>query len=147
MSGRNVRKTMGRAELGLREINHRQPPTTFRDHGAGLQGSHRGPKAASPQLRQVPTHTPSPGPNQDQASAAHLKSSRISRLSAWKGMFRTRILEVVCFLGTCFFRADVRAGLEGGGGAGHLGVGSCCRTLTQPPSPQTKAGLPFRRGS
>lgn len=31
-------------------------------------------------------------------------------------MFRTRILEVVCFLGTCFFRVDVRAGLEGGEG-------------------------------
>lgn len=48
--------TLWRAELGLREINHRQPQTTFRDHGAGPQGCHRGPKAASPKLRQVPTH-------------------------------------------------------------------------------------------
>ena len=71
--------------------------------------------------------------------ASYLKSSRISRLSAWKGMFRTRILEVVCFLGTCFFRVDVRAGLEGQGKAsGYLAPQhSCCPPLTPPPSPNT----------
>ena len=41
----------------------------------------------------------------------HLKSSRISLWLAWKGIFRTRILEVVCFLETCFFREVVKAGL------------------------------------
>lgn len=83
------------------------------DHHAGLW---RGPQgregsAASPDTRR-------PGPS----GAAHLKSSRISRLLAWKGMFRTRILEVVCFLVTCFFRADVTAGLEGGRGLRSLGA-------------------------
>lgn len=40
-------------------INHKQPLMTFRDHGAGLQGSHHGPKAAFPKLQQFP-HTRSP---------------------------------------------------------------------------------------
>lgn len=44
----------------------------------------------------------------------YLNSSRTSRWLAWKGIFRTRIFEVVCFLGTCFFRADGTAGLWGG---------------------------------
>lgn len=48
-------------------------------------------------------------------------------------MFRTRILEVVCFLGTCFFRA-VRAGLQGGERVQVTrGVSRCCLTLTPPP--------------
>lgn len=34
---------------------------------------------------------------------AYQKSSRSSFTVAWKGMFRTRILEVVCFLAVCFF--------------------------------------------
>ena len=69
------------------------------------------PMAAFPKAPAGSPHTRRP---LDRTGAPHLKSSRISRLSAWKGMFRTRILEVVCFLGTCFFRVDVRAGLQGG---------------------------------
>lgn len=34
---------------------------------------------------------------------AYQKSSRSSFTVAWKGMFRTRILEVLCFLEVCFF--------------------------------------------
>ncbi len=34
---------------------------------------------------------------------AHQKSSRSSLTVAWKGMFLTRIFEVVCFLAVCFF--------------------------------------------
>lgn len=47
-------------------------------------------------------------------------------------MFRTRILEVVCFLGTCFFRADVTAGLEWLGERVQVirGFSSPCPTLT-----------------
>lgn len=61
----------------------------MRDHCDDLQLTIKDPKA---QL--APTQ---------HSLASHLKSSRISRLSAWKGMFRTRILEVVCFLGACFY--------------------------------------------
>lgn len=42
---------------------------------------------------------------------SYLKSSLISRTVAWNGMFRTRILEVVCFLTVCFFRDDFTVGL------------------------------------
>ena len=72
----------------------------------------------------------------DRISASHLKSSRISRLSAWKGMFRTRILDVVCFLATCFFRVAVGAGLEGRGGAsGYLGPGQLLPGTDSTPLP------------
>lgn len=67
---------------------------------------------------------PSKAPAAPVPHASHLKSSRISRLSAWNGMLRTRIFEVVCFPGTCFFRADVGAGLDGWGkGLGYVGCG------------------------
>lgn len=55
----------------------------------------------------------------------YLKSSRISLWLAWKGIFRTRILEVVCFLGTCFFRVDVKAGLEWGGKCQVIWFANC----------------------
>lgn len=90
-----------------------------------------------------------PAPTQH-SLASYLKSSRISWLSAWKGMFRTRILEVVCFLGACFFRAAVRAGLEGRGKASdYLGPRhSCCTLLTPPPCPATSpdAFVPYSGG-
>jgi len=37
---------------------------------------------------------------------AYQKSSRSSFPVAWKGMFRTRILDVLCFLEVCFFLLD-----------------------------------------
>lgn len=43
---------------------------------------------------------------------SYLKSSLISLTVAWNGMFRTRILEVFCFLTVCFFRDDFTAGLQ-----------------------------------
>jgi hypothetical protein len=61
----------------------------------------------------------------------YLKSSRISLWLAWKGIFRTRILEVVCFLGTCFFRVDVKAGLEWGGGKHQVIWAANCLYLDQ----------------
>lgn len=42
---------------------------------------------------------------------SYLKSSLISLTVAWKGMFRTKILEVFCFFTVCFFREDFTAGL------------------------------------
>lgn len=44
---------------------------------------------------------------------SYLKSSLISLTVAWNGMFRTRILEVFCFLTVCFFREDFASGLLG----------------------------------
>lgn len=62
-------------------------------------------------------------------------------------MFRTRILEVVCFLETCFFRVDVRAGL----GVGERvqvtrGVSRRCPTLTHahPPKNQCLSSIQVR---
>lgn len=102
----------------------------LKDHCAGL--------SEPPRTRRLPSPSSAGSPPirrlLDQTGASHLKSSRISRLSAWKGMFRTRILEVVCFLGTCFFRAEVRAGLQGGERVQVTrGVSRCCLTLTPPP--------------
>lgn len=48
-----------------------------------------------------------------QRMLSYLKSSLISLTVAWNGMFRTRILEVFCFLTVCFFREDFTAGLSG----------------------------------
>lgn len=115
-------------------MNHRQPKTTLERPPCwplagppGHEASAGSPDTAAP----------------DPAGAAHLKSSRISRLLAWKGMFRTRILEVVCFLGTCFFRADVTAGLEGGKGLRSLGAS----LLGGLPSPPPLTLLPSRAGT
>lgn len=58
------------------------------------------------------TLAPPQGNPQTQQSLSYLKSSLISLTVAWKGMFRTRILEVFCFLAVCFFRAGFAAGLE-----------------------------------
>lgn len=51
-------------------------------------------------------------------------------------MFRTRILEVVCFLGTCFFQEDVMAGLER--------EGKGLRFLEVPMAPALHCLLPSR---
>lgn len=50
-------------------------------------------------------------PQTQQKALSYLKSSLISLTVAWNGMFRTKILEVVCFLTVCFFRDDFTAGL------------------------------------
>lgn len=128
----------GEQRRRLREINQRQPQVTFERPLRWPSEEPPRTKAAFPKARQVPTHTLSP----DRTGASHLKSSRISRLSAWKGMFRTRILEVVCFLGTCFFRVDVRAGLESGEGARSHGGQCCCLALTRRPQNRCPSHAP-----
>lgn len=50
-------------------------------------------------------------PQSRRKALSYLKSSLISRTVAWNGMFRTKILEVVCFLTVCFFRDDFTVGL------------------------------------
>lgn len=84
--------------------------TSERPLGRPLAEPSEDPEAA---FSKAPAGSPPTRRSLDRTGAAHLKSSRISRLSAWNGMLRTRIFDVVCFLRTCFFRADVRAGLDG----------------------------------